>query len=280
MKTTGAANVRRLYADSRFGQLHVRMAQPRTRHAEIRTRRPFVCFHMSPVSGSMFEAWLGEMGRDRIAIAVDSPGFGSSDTPSSPPGMADYAGAMGDVLDSPALAKLDLSEVDLLGYHTGGRIAVQLTIQRPGTVHHIVLVGAGMYSQAQQKKHYAAFSRDEMHDDGSHLVKLWRSMMRWRGPHRSLEDLMESYPDMLRGRENQHLIYQANTEFSLADHLEEIAQPILVLNPRDDLWQYTALIEPYLKDSDKLINLPDWGIGFLDYHTSETAEIVREFVDG
>jgi pimeloyl-ACP methyl ester carboxylesterase len=275
-----AARVRRLYAQGRFGQTHVRIARPDPNPPGLPKRRPLICFHMSPLSGQMFETWLAEMGRDRIAIAVDSPGFGYSDTPSTSPSMSDYAGAMGDVLDSPGLSDLDLSELDVLGYHTGGRIAVQLTLQRPKTVRHIVLVGAGMYSQAQQKKHYAAFKQAPVHDDGSHLLNLWRSMMRWRGPHRSLEDLMASYPDMLRGGENQHLIYKANTEFSLVEHLKELYQPILVLNPRDDLWEYTPLIESHLKPSDRLVNLPGCGIGFLDYHTKATAEMVRDFVDG
>lgn len=275
MATTHFPRVRRLYSDGRFGQMHLRIAQP-----EIPMCRPLICFHMSPLSGLMFETWLSEMGRDRVAVAVDTPGFGYSDTPSSAPSMADYAAAMGDVLDSPALSEHDLTEIDVLGYHTGGRIAAQLTLQRPKTIRHIVLVGAGMYSQTQQKKHYAGFGRGPVQDDGSHLVTLWKSMLRWRGPHRSLADLMRSYPDMLRGGENQHLIYRANTEFSLAAHLNDIHQPILVLNPRDDLWEYTPLIESYLKPGDKLINLPDCGIGFLDYRTEATATVVRSFVGG
>jgi pimeloyl-ACP methyl ester carboxylesterase len=219
-----AARVRRLYAPGRFGQMHVRIARPDPNPPGLPKRRPLICFHMSPLSGQMFETWLAEMGRDRIAV--------------------------------------------------------QLALQRPKTVRHIVLVGAGMYSQAQQKKHYAAFKQAPVHDDGSHLLNLWRSMMRWRGPHRSLEDLMASYPDMLRGGENQHLIYKANTEFSLVEHLKELYQPILVLNPRDDLWEYTPLIESHLKPSDRLVNLPGCGIGFLDYHTKATSEMVRGFVDG
>ena len=274
----GKANVRRVYVDGRFGQMHLRIAVPDTGKP---TRRPLMCFHMSPISSQMFETWLGEMGRDRVAIAVDSPGFGSSDGPTTDTGMTEYAGAMGDVLDSPDLKQLDLSEIDLLGYHTGGRIAAALTLQRPETVKHIVLVGAGMYSREQQKKHYASFARDDtLHEDGSHLLAPWQNMMRWRGPDRTLEDLMKTYPDMLRGRENQHFIYQANTDFALVEHLGDLTQPLLVLNPRDDLWEYTPLIEPHLKEGDKLINLGDWGIGCLDYHTEEAAEMVRAFVDG
>ena len=266
---------RRLYVDGPFGQIHLRVAYP-----ETPLYRPMICFHMSPVSSQMFETWITEIGRDRVVIAIDTPGFGCSDVPDAPPTMADYAKAMGDVLDAPELNDFDLTTVDLLGYHTGGRIAVQLTLQRPEAITHIILVGAGMYSPTDQKKHYESFSRDETQEDGSHLTAVWNSMLRWRGPHRTLNDLMKTYPDMIRGKENQHLMYGANTEFSLADHLKDIGQPILVLNPRDDLWAYTALIEPFLKESDRLITLPGWGIGFLDYHTVEAAEMVRAFVDG
>ena len=133
--SNGPVPVRRAYIDGRFGQMHVRIAEPETPSDSV-AARPLMCFHLNPFSGLMFETWLGEIGRDRIAIAVDTPGYGSSDSPSSPPPMAEYAGAMGDVADA-----LAITELDLLGFHTGGRIAVQLALLRPETVKHIVLAG-------------------------------------------------------------------------------------------------------------------------------------------
>ena len=113
------AGVSRRFVDGRFGQIHYRIAQPN------RPRRvPLMCFHLSPSSGRMYGRLLAAMARDRIAIAPDTPGFGESDTPPEPPEIADYAAAMGEVLD-----ELEIGPVDLLGFHTGSKIAVELAQQ-------------------------------------------------------------------------------------------------------------------------------------------------------
>ena len=80
MTETGRANVRRTYVETRFGQLHLRIAQP-----AAASRPALICFHMSPMSGRIYENFLAKIGTDRVAIAADTPGFGMSDAPPAPP---------------------------------------------------------------------------------------------------------------------------------------------------------------------------------------------------
>ncbi|MDG2321354.1 MAG: alpha/beta hydrolase [Rhodospirillaceae bacterium] len=266
----GPVSVRRQYIDGRFGQMHVRIAEPDTP-----TALPLMCFHLSPFSGQMYETWLGEIGRDRLAVAVDTPGYGYSDSPSAPPPMEEYAGAMADVADA-----LDITDFDLMGFHTGGRIAVQLALLRPDAIKHIVLVGVGMYSREEQTKHYASMDTSEaLQEDGSHLLATWQNSVRWRGPHRNNDELMKSFIDIIRNHDKNHWAYKANKEFSYVENLPQVTQPILALNPRDDLYPYTPRVAPYL-NGGQLIDMPDWGLGFLDYHSQETAKMVRTFLDG
>ncbi len=72
--------VRRDYAEARFGQVHYRIAEPK-----LPTQTPLMCFHLSPSSGRIYGRLLADMGRDRIALAPDTPGFGDSDAPPEPP---------------------------------------------------------------------------------------------------------------------------------------------------------------------------------------------------
>ena len=113
--------LRRDYATGRFGQMHYRYARPATPTG----KRPLLMFHMSPYSSFIYEIFAGEMGRDRLAIAIDTPGFGASDPTPAAPEIGDYAGAMEELLDA-----LDLAEVDVMGYHTGSKIAVELARMR------------------------------------------------------------------------------------------------------------------------------------------------------
>ena len=159
--------VRRAYADGRFGQIHYRIAKPAT----ATDRTPLVCFHLSPNSGRVYGLWLAEMGKDRISVAPDTPGFGESDPPPTPPEIADYAAAMGELIDH-----LGFDQVDVMGYHTGSRTCVEIAQQRPKQVRRIILVSAPTYSDeelATQYKTMGTPASDETTDDGNHLQRKW-----------------------------------------------------------------------------------------------------------
>ena len=132
--------VRKGYADGRFGQIHYRISQP----ALAAGHPPLLCFHMSPNSGRIYETFLKHMGADRFAVAPDTPGFGDSDPPATQPAIADYAAAMGDLMDA-----LGFATVDVMGYHTGSETCIELALQRPQQVRRLVLVSAPIFTAAQ-----------------------------------------------------------------------------------------------------------------------------------
>ena len=82
-----------------------------------------MCLHKSPLSGRVFERFLSVAGRDRSVYAPDAPGCGESDPPLSRPAIADYAGAIGDFLDS-----MRFRQIDVLGQQSGALIAAELAI--------------------------------------------------------------------------------------------------------------------------------------------------------
>ena len=259
----------RHYVDGGYGQMHVRLASPGQP-----SRRPLLCFHLSPVSGVIYEGWLGEMGSDRLALAPDTPGYGMSDPPDEPPAIADFARAMGDVMDA-----LEIEEADVMGYHTGSKICVELSRQRPGQIQHLVLVSAPVYTDEELAMQYKAMGHVlEPKPDGSHLVSMWEGMWQFRGPDQGADDLMKKFPDVIRGGERRPWGHRAAFSYQYPDALPEVEQPILVLNPRDDLWDFTPRISRYLRNG-RVLDLPEWGHGFLDVNTREAGKIVREFLD-
>ena len=135
-------NVTRGYAKGRFGQIHYRVSSPQK--SEI---IPLVMLHQSPSSGRPFESILSHMGADRLVYAVDTPGFGDSDPPLSPPSIADYAGAIIDFLDF-----FNLSKVNLFGDHTGAKIALEVTRQSPTRICKLIFNSCPVYSNEQMEK--------------------------------------------------------------------------------------------------------------------------------
>lgn len=263
------ATFRRSYIDARSGQIHLRIAD-----GPGASRRPLLCFHLSPVSGVIYETWLGEMGRDRLVVAPDTPGYGMSDFPPEQPTIADFAGAMTDVMDA-----LGIQEADVMGYHTGSKICVELARQQPERIKHLLLVSSPIYTAEDLAKQNEEMGNpDTPMEDGTHLLHAWRGLWRWRGPEQTPADIMHAFPDHIRGGARKHWGHAAAFSYTYPQTIPDVTAPILVLNTNDDLVVYTRRIKEHLTNG-KVLELPDWGHGFLDFHPEETAAFVRPYLD-
>ena len=264
--TTG---VRRSYIDGPFGQLHVRTARPARA-----TARPVLALHLTPGSGRMYEPLLAELGTDRLALAPDTPGYGASDPPPEQPGISDYAAAMSAVLD-----RFEVDSVDLLGYHTGSKIAVCLALAEPARVHRLVLVSAPNYSAEQLDRQRTALAVPTAPvEDGSHLLAHWRGLCAWRGPGQTLELVQEEFAAQLQAGGRAHWGYRAAFDYPHARYLPQVRQPVLLLCPEDDLEQPTLAAEPLIANGC-FRRLPGWGHGMTRVRAEELAGLVRNFVD-
>lgn len=130
-----------MYADCRYGQLHLRSAFPPNGGFDELTT--LVCLGAGPATGRIFGGLLGRMGTDRSVYAPDLPGFGESDPPTAQPSIEGHAVAIGDFIDHMRLRKLDL-----LGYQGGASIAAALAAARPDQVRRVVMVAAPAFDAA------------------------------------------------------------------------------------------------------------------------------------
>lgn len=266
-----AVPVRRGYADGRFGQIHYRIANPTSETA----KRPLLCFHMSPYSGVIYEPFLAEMGKDRTAIAMDTPGFGNSDPSPAPPSIEDYAGVAADLMKS-----LDITSVDVMGYHTGSKVAVQTAIDNPDRVHRVVMISAPIYTEEDLIEVKRLYGPEPLKEDGSHLQGWWQSAVRWSMEGRSLEDIGRVFWARVLNPAISWWGHAAAFAYDSAAAIPKVTQPIKVLNPEDDVWARTPRAKDLFSNAASHIHdLPGWSHGFLDLKTEETAIIVREFLD-
>lgn len=263
--------VTRRYLDGRFGQLHVYQAEPETPS----TRPALMCFHMSPFAAVIYEKFLGEMGTDRLALAVDTPGFGNSDAPPEPPLIGDYAAAMGDVMDA-----LDLKTVDVMGFHTGSKTCLEVARQQPDRVRKIVMVSIAYWTEAERDNREVIIQAPEITTDGSHYSHYWRELVRWSMEGRTLAMIADSFYASQLNPAITHWGHQAAYQYNVEETMAALDNPIMVLNPQDDLWEQTPRIKPLLKQpGSEFHDLPGWAHGFLDLKTAETAAMVRKFLD-
>lgn len=268
---TQTVNVKKGYVDGRFGQIHYRLARPNRDSGKT----PLLCFHMSPYSSIIYERFLAEMGRDRLAVAMDTPGFGESDAPADRPSIADYAGTALDLIEG-----LGLTSANVMGYHTGAETAIETALQAPDTIRRVVMVSAPIWTPDELVEVKALYGPESLTRDGSHLQKWWQSAIHWSMDGRSLEDIGRVFWARVMNPEHSWWGHAAAFDYALLEALPKVAQPVLILNPEDDVYERTpraqsALVHP----ESRIHDLPGWSHGFLDLKTVEAAQLVRGFLD-
>jgi pimeloyl-ACP methyl ester carboxylesterase len=260
--------VHRAYAPGPHGQIHYRRSGP------IGARSPLVLLHPFPGSSYLFEGLMSEMGHDRSLIAPDMPGFGMSDPPGVTPTISTYATAMLDLV-----AELGLGMVDVMGYHAGGSVAVEMARQQPDVVRKLILISAFIFTPdetAAAKKHSGPKFPDEV---APNMGGGWSffSTQFWRmgtDPARTWNIYLDAQKDNAAAQDGR----MAALEYRLPESLAEVNQPILVLMPDDDAKDNTMRVPPLLKNG-RVQDLPGWTHGFLDAKAAEVAELLRGFLD-
>jgi pimeloyl-ACP methyl ester carboxylesterase len=258
--------IEKRYVAGRYGQVHLRLTRPAAaRH------RPLVCFHQSPLSGRMYETFMAAIGDDRQVVAADTPGFGESAPPPRPLAIADYAEAHGDVVDA-----LGLTDFDVLGTHTGARMAVELALQRPRQVRHVVLIGCAVYTDEERAKQRAwtgASAAPTEGSDGSHLLRLWNNWAQFRGPGVT-DAMVERYmADSLRRRDQVSGVMAAVFSHDMA-RVGLIERPVLVFNVRDDIYEATKRSAPLLQRG-RVVDMSPSGLWLTETWTAEVVTMIR-----
>ncbi len=262
----GAPRVRRGYMNGPNGQVHYRLVDAAS------GQRPLLLMHPSPLSSEVFELFMPEIGRDRMVLAPDTPGYGLSDPPAAPPSIADYARAMHAITRS-----LGWSEFDVLGYHTGSNTALEMAHQEPGRIGHVMLIGASLWNADELAAMRLKLAVLPVGERPAILARRWPVFRQqaWRmicGDARALNILLESH----RNADRSQWGFLASLDFPLEERLRECRQPLLVFAPEDDLWDYSRRAEGMVRNG-RVQELPGWTHGFLDLEAAEVAGMVRRF---
>lgn len=265
---TSLATITRNYAKGPSGQLHYRVS------GSHGSRSPLLLLHPSPLSGYVFESLMSDMGRDRFVIAPDTPGFGMSDPPSSPPEIADYATTMLDFI-----AELGLGMVDVMGYHTGSLTAVEMSRQNPHVVRKIVMISATVFTADETEDFRRQYVPKPIDERPAAMAARWPFFKNefWRMAT-SPNQQFNIFLDGQRNPEWSPWGHRAAFNYNIASALQASEHPILILNPEDDLWTYTPRAAPLLKNG-RILDLPGWSHGFLDAETAKVGTILRDFLD-
>lgn len=260
-------NVRRSYADSRYGQVHVVTAYPSGGGFDEKT--PLILLHAAGSSSRSFNPLLPELGRDRSVYAIDLPGHGYSDNASGTPSIADYANAVGDFVTS-----LRLRAFDLLGVEAGALIAAEVAATRGQQVRRAVLMSIPHSSQPVRPT-----ARSDSSDGAqTNLVEDWQRFSTSRGSNVPASAVQSAFADHLRAGVYEANLRAAVQDYPVAQRLPLMRLPTLVICPNDDLREQTLRAKSCLAQGS-LLELSEYGNGALAAAPLKVAQVTRDFLD-
>lgn len=153
--------MKKYYVDGPMGQVHIR---------ELGDGVPLVLLHQTAWSSLQFKNAMPYLAACGIrCIAIDTPGYGLSDGPESPPSVQDYADSLAATFE-----QLNLEKPMVLGHHTGASIAIAFAAAYPDMVGRLLLHGVPIYTDDERAQRLAKPHFDQTpREDGSHLTDRW-----------------------------------------------------------------------------------------------------------
>ncbi len=267
----------RAYTRCRHGQMHYRVAGP-----VDSARVPVVLLHQNPSSGFEYEPLIDELAKDRRVFAFDTPGYGMSDAPPSPPGMAGYAAAFSDALNALETDGLLSGPIDLYGFHTGTLLCSELAIARPDRVRRLGLTGIPMYPAdvcAKKLEEALAYPAPEESGDSTLtlLRNLWNYVVTSRDPAVPLQKAVFNFADKARVLDRFTWAYQGVWSWDYS-RLGLISQPALLLQPAEDL-QHVSRKAAARIPRCSIVEMPDLDRDIFDVAPERIAHELRRFFD-
>jgi pimeloyl-ACP methyl ester carboxylesterase len=179
--------------------------------------------------------------REHRCIALDLPGFGASDMPSTPISIQGYA----KTVDALCRA-LGVDRVAVVGNSMGGFVGAELALTFPTRVERLVLVSAAGLSQEHLRREpLVAIARMLAvgHPYASRYERVFASRRRLR---RLVMQLVLRYPERLSPALAHELILSSGKpgfvpaldalmSYSFRDRLSEIEIPVLIVWGRNDM---------------------------------------------
>ena len=151
------------YINFAWGQLHYRSIN-------IDTDLPMlIMLHQSPLSSRNYEKLLPYLSKKLRVVAIDTPGFGSSDRLSVDWEVNDYAKMVFDCAD-----QFNVSTFNLFGRATGSVFALEASLMNSDRIKNLIIHGIPVYSPEERKQRLVDFAPPfKITNDGNHLEWIW-----------------------------------------------------------------------------------------------------------
>lgn len=218
----------RHYADTSFGQVHVRCFKP-----EDKDRKPpLICLHPAPSSGLYFTTVMPMLGRGRHVTAPDYPGYGGSDAQAGPCTIADYASAVVEALGFLSVNR----KIDVLGFHTGCLVAAEIAHSSPDWIRKVVMCDVPYFTRGQQDAMREKLARPmPVTDELSSLATAWEFNVASRIAEVPLPRALELFTEHLRAGTHDWFAFDAAFRYDCKSRFSSLQADVTCLATQSGL---------------------------------------------
>ena len=263
--------IRHQYVSVSSGEIHVRRFAARGE-----TGRTLICLHPAPYSGIYFETIMPLLAEACEVIAPDYPGYGGSGAPAELPDIGDYARAMLEVVDV-----LGLESPDLLGFHTGSLVAVEMARQASTGIGRLLLVDIPFFTGSARDEMYAnAAQPRNLNDDPASLADSFAFNVTRRAHSVDYDRAFALFLEQLRPGNRSHWAFHAAFTYAAEEAFAAIRQPGVIFATHSSLLEPTRAAAECLSAME-LIEKPEIKRSvFEDGAVEMAAEINRYLLAG
>ena len=281
--------INREYAQTSAGRIH---------YYEQGSGLPLLMLHETPRSGWSYAPLMGRLSDRYRCIAPDTLGFGMSDPIPEVASMESLARSMFELMD-----RLGVERADVMGFHTGNKIAAAMAALDPARVRKTVLIGMTHSLVVGRKARNAAImtvvsrhmGRYPDSEDGSHRLRTWSAdfaamAATWFNPalmtgssisDEALRGQEARMIEMIQCRRSIRTIYQMNFDFDFAATLRQVRAPSLVIECRvpeeHHLGEQGEAMRALLSDG-ALLKIEGAGFDATETHADRIARATATFL--
>ncbi len=217
------------YLETKNGQVHTRELGA----AMVETKRPLLCLHPSPYSGLFFSTIMPLLNQNRRVLAPDYPGYGNSYPMDQPPTIADFGSAIVD-------GYRDEAEYDVLGFHTGCLVGVEIACSLLQKVKNLIIVDVPYYTGDAQKKMLDASAQPMvLNSDLSSLEKYWEFNVSSRVDFMDMNRCFELFLEHVKAGTKSHYGFHAAFNYDCESKFNQVPVPTTVVATKSMLLDAT-----------------------------------------
>ena len=254
--------MRKAYIGDGGTQIHVRLLAANKDTGDP----PLLLLPPAPHSGLYFKIVMPHLNARRDVIAADYPGYGGSDPLHEKVSIAAYARCLLPLLENGA---------DVLGFHSGCLVALELALQNPGRVKNILLVDVPYFEKETRvslKNKMVRQTRTPEHL--SELEESFKAQMSARTGDLGLKRAYELWIEMLRSGEGQTSAFAAAFAYDSEDRFPRLQKPVHVIATRSSLLEASRKAAQVLPNA-MLTERLDIDAAVFDKNASKITKTIR-----